>query len=122
MGGGRKEGGQAGGKARSCAFVRGRVGTGGERLVAQYRGRGQRRRLRLPQHPPHRQDAVERHRRAIEDDIVCAAVAGATAIGVPLAVAVAVVIAFADVVAAAFILVGVRSEERRVGGGFGRPV
>src|SRR3546814_2464664 len=58
-------------------------------------------------HPPHRQDAVERHRRAIEDDIVCAAVAGATAIGVPLAVAVAVVIAFADVVAAVFILVGV---------------
>src|SRR3546814_12244365 len=43
----------------------------------------------------------------MEVDIVCAAVAGATAIGVPLAVGVAVVMAFADVVAAVFILVGV---------------
>src|SRR3546814_11472801 len=62
-------------KAGSSARLRQHFPPGGERLVAQQRARGERCGLRLPQHLPHRQPAVELPRHRILYEVVGAPIA-----------------------------------------------
>src|SRR5690606_37759242 len=56
---------------------------------------------------PNGQNAIERHRGGIKNNIIGAAIARAAAIGVPATVAIAVIIALANVIAAVAVGVGV---------------